>query len=59
MAVAVMKQRSVEEVAVLQSPWQRRNLSTSSCIPMNFKIPGVNIHRNLLHYKLLYLAYLL
>jgi len=44
MAIAVMKQRSVEEVATLQSPWQRRNLPTSSCLPMNFKIPGDNIN---------------
>jgi hypothetical protein len=44
MAVAVMKQRSVEEVATLQSPWQRRNLPAPSCLPTNFKIPGVNIN---------------
>jgi hypothetical protein len=44
MAVPVMKQTSVEEVAMLQSPWQRRNSSTSSCLSMNFKIPGIIIH---------------
>jgi len=46
MAAVVMEQRTVEEVAMLKSSWQRRNLSTSSCLPINFKIPGVNIHWN-------------
>ena len=36
----------LKDVATLQSPWQCRTLSTSSCIPMNFKIPDVNIHWN-------------